>query len=227
MAVVAVLAATPSPVVGAGQTAWFLPGALRTGDVVRCRSASGETDAKVPPVPASGTTTGTVVWKRAGPQMEIERHADGATQVTCAAPGPGLPRRPTPPYVIGQNGLGLIRGANTLGRLTRLYGQPSSTGLCRAAWKPIGLAVTFGGPRCDVLIAAKAVGPRWSSLGGVHVGDSVARMVWITQTRSRPVGGRIWVIGRGAQYRSELVALVGSKHTVVGFAASLKRPPSP
>ncbi len=50
-------------------------------------------------------------------------------------------------------------------------------------------------------------------------------MVWLTQTRSHPALGHVWVIGRGAQYRSELVAWIGSKGTVVRFTAILHRPP--
>jgi hypothetical protein len=50
-------------------------------------------------------------------------------------------------------------------------------------------------------------------------------MIWRTQTKSNPVGGRIYVIGKGAQYRSQLIAVIGSKGTVGSFVATLARPP--
>jgi hypothetical protein len=55
--------------------------------------------------------------------------------------------------------------------------------------------------------------------------NSVAEMIWFTQTKSNPVGGRIYVIGKGAPYRSQLIAVIGSKGTVGSFVATLARPP--
>lgn len=202
-----------------GQTRFFLPGALRPGEKVTCIAKGHATVGDVPSR-ATGTDTFTV----RGPQLDIDRRANGAIMIGCGRTKAIFPRKTTR-YVIGQNGLALIQGANTLSRLEQIYGKPSEAKPCRATWKDVGLAVTFSGPRCDVLDNAIVTGSQWSSLSGVHIGDSVAKMVWITQTRMRPALGRVWLISRGAQGRSELFAWIGPKGTVVRFTASIERPP--
>jgi hypothetical protein len=210
-----------SLVLHGGQTRYFLPGELRGGETVRC-VASGHTVHATVPARAAGTDT----WTKGGPSLQIDRRANGSVKVFCGTPAPSGPPKSTMPYVIGPNGVALIRGANTLSKLEQIYGKPGTTRPCGASWSSIGLDVAFSSPKCSILRTATVRGSRWASLGGVRVGDSVAKMVWTTQTRSRPVGGRIYVIGRGAQYRAELVAFTGSNGAVAGFTATLRRPPS-
>jgi hypothetical protein len=88
------------------------------------------------------------------------------------------------PYVVGPNGLGLIRGANRLATLERLYGRASlhAGGVgCTATWRGLGLAVIFATPSCDggaVLRRAVVTGRRWQTLSGTRVGDAVGAMRW-------------------------------------------------
>jgi hypothetical protein len=210
-----------SLVLHGGQIRYFLPGELRSGETVQCVASGHAVHATVP---ARAVATDT--WTKGGPSLQIDRRANGAVKVFCGTPTPARPPGSTLPYVIGPNGLALIRGANTLRKLEQIYGTPSGTKPCRAMWKQIGLEVTFAGRSCAVLAAASVTGSRWTSLSGVHIGDSVAKMVWLTQTRSSPTLGHMWVIGRGSQYRSKLVAWVGPKGTVGRFTALLQRPPS-
>jgi len=210
-----------SLVLHGGQVRYFLPGELRSGETVQCVASGHAVHATVP---ARAVATDT--WTKGGPSLQIDRHANGAVKVFCGTPAPASPPKSTLPYVIGPNGLALIRGANTLSKLEQVYGKPSGTRPCRAMWKQIGLEVTFAGRSCAVLAAASVTGRRWTSLSGVHIGDPVAKMVWLTQTRGSPTLGHMWVIGRGSQYRSKLVARVGSKGTVDRFTALLQRPPS-
>jgi hypothetical protein len=204
-----------------GQRRWYLPSALQTGDVVRCVVGTRHIDARV----TSGGSD--LTWATGGLKLQIDRRANGAVMVECGQTKPVFPPKITMPYVIGPNGLALIRGANTLSRLERIYGMPTSTNTrrCLAMWSSIGLVVHLRLPACETLVAATVSGRRWSSLNGVHIGDSVAEMIWLTQTKSNPVGGRIYVIGKGAQYRSQLIAVIGSKGTVGRFVATLARPP--
>ncbi|MGZ4335607.1 MAG: hypothetical protein ACXVRJ_15220 [Gaiellaceae bacterium] len=202
-----------------GQIRYFLPGRLTGGDRIRCVVGKETTIAAVP-----YAATSIDEYSLGGPRLEISRRPNGAVRLACDAK-PFSPPKITKPYVIGPNGLALIRGSNTLSKLERIYGNPSETRPCGAVWKDIGLEVTFSGPSCTVLDGANVTGSRWSSLSGVHIGDSVAKMVWLTQTRSRPALGHVWVIGRGSQYGSELIAWVGSTGTVDRFTATLKRPP--
>jgi hypothetical protein len=210
-----------SLVLHGGQIRYFLPGELRSGETVQCVASGHAVHATVP---ARAVATDT--WTKGGPSLQIDRRANGAVKVFCGTPTPARPPRSTLPYVIGPNGLALIRGANTLSKLEQIYGKPGKTRPCGASWSSIGLDVAFSFPKCTILRTATVRGPRWASLSGVHVGDSVAKMVWTTQTRSHPVGGRIYVIGTGAQYRAELVAFTGSNGAVAGFTATLRRPPS-
>jgi hypothetical protein len=88
----------------------------------------------------------------------------------------------------------------------------------------VAVVVHFRLPACETLVTATVSGRRRTSLNGVHIGTSVAEMIWRTQTKSNP-GGRIYVIGKGAQYRSQLIAVIGSKERVGSFVATLARPP--
>jgi hypothetical protein len=210
-----------SLVLHGGQTRYFLPGELRSGETVLCVSSGRTVHATVP-----ARAVGTDAWTKGGPSLEIDRRANGSVKVFCGTPEPSGPPTSAMPYVIGPNGLALIRGANTLSKLEKIYGKPSETRPCGASWSSIGLDVAFSLPKCTVLRATTVRGSRWASLSGVRVGDSVAKMIWTTQTRSRPVGGRVYVIGRGTQYRAELVAFTTPNGAVAGFTATLQRPPA-
>jgi hypothetical protein len=108
--------------------------------------------------------------------------------------------------VIGQNGLGLIRGPNTLRELERLYGRGSrrnELGGCGVTWPALGLKATFGGARCSdgsTLRTATVDDARWTSLNGVHVGDPIARMQWQVPTAKRLQAFRrraVWLLATG------------------------------
>lgn len=215
-----ILVALASVVLHGGQTRYFLPGAVPAGENVRCIAYGHELDANVP-----ARTSSVDYWTKGGPTFQIDRRDNGAIEIVCGRSAPAGPPTSPMPYVIGPNGLALIRGANTLTKLEQVYGKPSDTKPCRAAWKDIGLEVTFSGRSCNVLDGAAVTGSRWRSINGVHVGDSIAKAVWLTQTRSHPALGHVWVIGRGTQYRSTLVAWVGSKGIIERLSANLQRPP--
>jgi len=202
-----------------GQTRFFLPGALRPGEKITC-IANGHATVGDVPSRATGTDSFTVH----GPQLDIDRRANGAIMIGCGKTKAIFPPTNTMPYVIGQNGVARIRGANRLSRLTQLYGRPTSMRSCHAIWKRIGLAVTFLRPVCTVLSAATATGAKWGSFVGVQIGDSAAKMAWL-QPGARRLDAHNWRLATGAQYRSELVAWIGSKGTVVRFTATLERPP--
>ena len=121
--------------------------------------------------------------------VTIQRRPNGATRITCGATGASdaLPRRAATPYVIGQNGLALIRGPNHLAALERVFGEPttvragSGSTECSASWSTIGLSATFVGRACtsdSVLLKATVSGSAWSSLTDVHLGDSLAQLSW-------------------------------------------------
>jgi hypothetical protein len=111
------------------------------------------------------------------------------------------------PYVIGQNGLALIRGKNTLAELVSRFGPA-------ARWRAIGLIVTF---RRGVLVRASVTGHRWTTLTGARVGDPLAELIWRIGGR-RVAGG--WLVATGAQYHSMLVARIRNGR-VTGFVATL------
>jgi hypothetical protein len=199
-----------------GQTRYLLPGEAHLGAVVRCVAHGKSTDAPMPPLPSGRMAGGTDTVGANGPALSIDRRPNGATQLRCgtATAGSGFFGRVTRPYVIGQNGLGLIRGANRLAAIERLYGAPSSrsvaSGHCRADWRRIGLRVTFAGPRCagtSVLAGAVAHGDRWSSLNGVRVGDPVAQMLWSDQAAKALAPGRWLLASGGVSHTARLVAV--------------------
>jgi hypothetical protein len=117
--------------------------------------------------------------------------------------------------VIGPNGLGLIRGPSRLGRLTRLYGRPTSlrvaAGGCAATWRTLGLGVVFDRRRCSAaatLESAVVTGGRWSTLQGTRVGDAVPRMRW-QQPAATAIGRHLWRLASGTQ-RLTAVARAGT-----------------
>jgi hypothetical protein len=187
-------------VLSGGVTKWFMPSQLRTGETVRCAVGAKHVDVKVAAPPGSGTAFGWD-WTKGGVKLSISRNANGASQVTCGDVKLPALRGSTTPYLIGPNGLNLIRGANTLAKLEANYGKPNEIqfgSACAATWKAIGLQVRFAGAACtasSVLVSATATGRRWSSLDGVHVGDSLARMVFEARG-ARKVDGR-WRVSAG------------------------------
>jgi hypothetical protein len=184
-------------------------------------------DAKVPSPPSAGVSGGVDAFNRSGASIQIDRRSNGATQVACGNGSASSVRRATPPYVIGQNGVGLIRGPNHLAMLTGLYGS-GARGLGggaghpgRVAWSNVGLLATFDGPKCtggSLLRSATVKGASWSSLSGVHVGDPVARMRWqVPSARlvsSTPRRG-VWLLATGGpSHTSKLLAVSSAAGTV-------------
>jgi hypothetical protein len=197
-----------------GQTRYLLPSQSRVGEVIRCTVGGNWTDEAMPGVPASGATSGDISWGNGGPRLSIDRHPNGATELRCgsATSGTGSFARLQDPYVIGQNGLGLIQGSNTLATLEGTFGKPSATSHCRAAWQGIGLVATFSGTDCtdsSPLEGATVRGARWGSLRGVRVGDSVARLLWQAQDAKRVAAGWLLAAG-GSSHHARLVAVIRS-----------------
>jgi hypothetical protein len=206
------------PTLRDGQTRWFVAGQLRPGKTVRCVSGNDAVEGKVPLVGGAG------VYDRTGLGLSIERRP-AAVQVECGSATTSAPRRPTPPYEIGQNGVGLIRGPNTLAALRRLYGPESSLShgaRCVATWRTIGLRADFATRSCaGGAVSALVTGSAWSSLDGTRVGDSVPHMRWL-QADARLVATRggtsSWLLSKAhPPRRSQLVAL-----TANGAVASLR-----
>jgi hypothetical protein len=200
----------------AGQVRWFLPSELRAHDRVDCTVAGGRIEASVPPA-RPGETVGEDRYGGAGrAALSLDVQPNGAVEARCGSATHEPIRRAVYPYVVGRNGLGLIRGPNTLARVRKLYGggvARSAGGACRVGWPAIGLTASFAGRSCtsgSLLTGATVTGSRWSSLSGVRVGDPVARMVWQDQTAklvSRVGGASTWLLGGvGSKHRSELVA---------------------
>jgi hypothetical protein len=215
-----------------GQTRWFLDGQLRPGDAVRCVSGKTVVAAKVPQVPAGGVDYSQIsTYGRRGLALDVERRSNGAVQARCGAATESAPRRPAPPYVIGQNGVGLIRGPNTLAALRRVYGPEGSLRRgagCVAAWPAIGLRATFRVGACvGGAVSALATGPRWSSLDGTHIGDPVPELRWRqpgTKLVSTQAGESSWLLSKAhAPRRSTLVALVRGGGSVAAFRFSAGR----
>jgi hypothetical protein len=198
---VAFAAVAASVILQAGQVQWFLPGALRPGEVVRCSVIGRIVSAKVP---VSGT--GTDAWTGQA-QMSIQRASNGAVEAACNTQL--VYRRPsTMPYVIGQNGVALIRGTNHLSQLEQRYGPPTTTrlnaGACTVAWRRVALRVTFTSCSADaVLMRATAASRRWGSLTGVRIGDSLARVLFEAPSTKRLAANR-WRLA--SSHRHSLVA---------------------
>jgi hypothetical protein len=174
--VVALAALAASVLLQSGEVQWFPPGTLRPAEIVRCSTAGGVVYARVP-------NHGAATWGWTGHRrMSISRATNGAVEVACNAQ---LARRRIPrmPYVIGQNGVALIRGANHRSQLERRYGPPSKThpsaAGCAVAWQQAGLRATFASCAADaVLVRAAVTSSRWSSLDGVYVGEPLPRVLF-------------------------------------------------
>jgi len=225
----AVLAAPPVVTLRDGQTRWFAPGAVRAGDRVACEMPGGRLLGAIP-APQPKAQSGVEEWSGGGGssgELSVSVRPNGAVQVVCGrGGGTALPDAPRPPYVVGPHGLGLIRGPNTLAVVRKLYGRGTAsagTGSCRVVWSSLGLEATF--TNCSgsgVLTEAIATGTRWSSLAGVHVGDSVARMLWDDQAAKR-LSGNTWLLGGvGRKHPPRLEAVVGRRVVVVRLVASTR-----
>jgi hypothetical protein len=206
-------AATSTPVVlSDGQTAYFLPGERA---VVRCVVHGVAIGVRLPQTGAAagGTTGSDLMSRKGGASVSTETRSNGATEVRCgsATAGSGFFGRVSNPYVIGKNGLALIRGPNRLSTLERIYGRArtvDSDGRCRATWSPIDLVATFAG-RCRsgaTLTGAVVAGTRWGSITGVMIGDATAKMVWEAQG-AKPLSHGRWLLGSGGvSHHARLVA---------------------
>jgi hypothetical protein len=208
----ATAAVSPPFVLRDGQTAYFLPGENR---VVRCvvRGVAIEVGLPRTGARAGGTTGSDLMSRKGGASISTETRPNGATRVSCgsATAGSGFFGRLSNPYVIGKNGLALIRGPNRLSTLERIYGRARtavSGGRCRATWPAIGLVATFAG-RCTsgaTLTGAVVEGTRWGSMTGVMVGDATAKMVWEAQG-ARPLSHGRWLLASGGvSHHARLVA---------------------
>jgi hypothetical protein len=219
------LAALAAPILHAGDVRWFEPGALAEGTVVRCIVGARTVTAKVPAPPAPGAQSGTDIWRSAGIALSIDQHADGRAQVACGSTTSTLRRRADLPYVISQNGLGRIRGANRLAALAHVYGRaslrPGAAG-CRATWPALGLRATFAGScaRPGALRSATVTDVRWSSLSGAHVGDSVAQLRWEVP-QATPLGPRRWLLSPAGHGSSRLVAAADRNGEVTGLVCTV------
>jgi hypothetical protein len=221
----AAAAVSPRFVLRDGQTAYFLPG---TGGAVRCVVHGVAIDVGLPRVgPAAGSTTGSdLVSGRGRGSVSTETRPNGATRVRCgsATAGSGFFTRLPNPYVIGKNGLALIRGPNRLSVLERIYGRARTAvagGRCRATWPSIDLVATFAG-RCtsDATLTGAVVGAaRWGSMNGVMIGDATARMVWEAQG-ARPLGHGRWLLGSGGTSHHARLVAVTSVGAVVRLVLS-------
>ena len=215
MLALATLAA--SVVLQAGQVQWFLPGTLQPGQVVRCSIAGRVVSAKVP---ASGSNQW--AWK-GNASMSISRATSGAVEAACntqLAP----PRIPTMPYVIGKNGVALIRGANHRSQLEKRYGRPTTTRAsarsCAVVWRRAALRASFTSCAANArLVRATATSSRWSSITGVHVGDSLARVLFEAPYTKRLSANR-WRLALSHQHL--LVAEIAAGGRVARLVASLR-----
>ena len=236
----AVLAATgsvaaatgPAVSLSSGQIRYFLPGALHTGDTIRCVVHGKTIRANIPAPSAAGTSGADFLWKRGGASVQITRRTNGATEIACGTTLASPIHRADMPYVIGQNGLGLIRGPNRLDRLEQLFGAASSlqssAALCSAAWSSVGLRATFAGSGCtsgSILRSATVSGARWSSLNGIRIGETVAEMRWQspgTKRISSAHGHAVWLLSTAIASSSQLFAVTGPAGTVTSLTSLIR-----
>ena len=228
-----VAAATgPAVSLSGGQIRYFLPGALHTGDTIRCVVHGKTIRAKIPAPSAAGTSGADFLWKRGGASVQITRRTNGATEIACGTTLASPIHRANMPYVIGQNGLGLIRGPNRLDRLEQLFGAASSlqssAALCSAAWSSVGLRATFAGSGCtsgSILRSATVSGARWSSLNGIRIGETVAEMRWQspgTKRISSAHGHTVWLLSTAIASSSQLFAVTGPAGTVTSLTSVIR-----
>ena len=214
----------------AGEIRWFGPGQLQTGQLIRC-GADHDVTAKVPTLPANGSVGIDATAGLSQTALQIQRKSNGATQITCGAAAPA-PRPGELPYVIGPNGVGLIRGPNRLDVLTRVFGPAtlraarSHSERCTARWKRVGLVATFDRATCApeaVMVGAVVTGRSWSTLTGTRIGDPVGRMLWVQPTvtlASRSGRTSVWRIGpaRPAPTPSLYATTAGNRVTTLSLA---------
>ena len=114
-------AARPVVSLSDGETRWFVAGVLKQGQTIRC-VVGGHTFTTT--FSKRSNTVGAVWVDTAGRgTIQISGRGDGAAQISCSRT-PIKPRLPTLPYVIGQNGVALIRGVNHRSQLRRVFGPP-------------------------------------------------------------------------------------------------------
>lgn len=203
------LALLPSVSLHAGQTRYFAPGQLRVGEKVTCLGASGRT---VGTVPTAGSDSSDFTWGPGrGPQLSVETNTAGAVAVGCGT-ALAAERLPDVPYLLGRNGLGLIPGTKTLAGIRKLFGGSTRAigSSCRLSSFSLGFTATFAGT-CTAkaaFVAATVTGSRWSSLDGVRIGDSVARMRW-QDAAARELSAGVWLLGgEGVRHPPRLLAVV-------------------
>jgi hypothetical protein len=213
--VVALAAVAASVVLQAGQVQWFLPGVLQPGQKVLCSIVPNVFAGRVP------TTGGADFAWTGGAQMSIQRASNGSVEAACNTQLAGI-RPSTMPYVIGQNGVALIRGTNHLAQLEQRYGRPTSThassGACKVVWQRAGLQTTF--TSCSsraVLVRATVTSSRWGSLTGVQIGDSLARVLF-EAPYARRLGASRWRLA--SSHGHSLVAEI-ARGRVAGLVAML------
>src|SRR5690348_13659667 len=218
LAAAALLATASAPTLHSGERQWFVPGRLSVGAHVICTAPGHSLTLIVPPA-TRAQDVGTGSFTGGSIHASISTRPNGAVEADCNT-SEAPPTRPTLPYIAGPHGLGLIRGTSTVARVRRLYG----VGLlrrgvpCRVSWRAIGLVAVFtscGGT--GSLVRATIVDPRWSSLNGVHIGDSIARMLWQDQG-ARRLTADTWALGGvGRKGPPRLLARIGRLGLVTAF----------
>src|SRR5262249_10560886 len=154
---------------------WFAAGQLHSGQRIRCFIGGHRFQTTMPRATA---TSGMVWFGKAGKgSIQISRRAGGEAQIECGNVSTAA-RVPVLPYVIGQNGVALIRGTNHRSQLRRVLGKPTSSKGCSTIWGRIGFRAAFAGSCTNDPTLAKATvtSTRWSTLLGTHVGDELAKM---------------------------------------------------
>lgn len=224
-------AAGPAVSLSGGQIRWFLPGVLHTGDTVRCVVRGQAIRMKIP-APSADMSGVDFAWKRGGASVQVARRTNGATEIACGAMLASPIHRANMPYVIGQNGLGLVRGPNRLDRLEQLFGAASTlrsgAASCSAAWNAIGLRATFADSRCtssSTLRSATVRGAKWSSLNGVRIGETAAEMLWQfpgTKRISSARGHTVWLLSTAIASSSQLFAVTGPSGTVTSLTSVIR-----
>ena len=213
-------ATVPAFLLHDGQTRYLTPSEARPGTLVRCVTNGRSLDSRLG-TPAAGATNGSELFVGGGAKVSINQRPNGATEIVCgsATAGSGFFRRSPDRYVIGQNGLALIRGANRLSVLERIYGAPGvvRSKPCRATWRMSGLVATFAGGECradSVLVGAVVIDSRWRSLSGAQISEPVAKLLWDVQS-AKPLSHGRWLVASGGMSRhARLVAVTSVVGTV-------------
>ncbi len=127
---------------------------------------------------------------------------------------------------------GSLRGAiNAFGKPTRLRRDSRFPELCYAAWRALGLRITFynlGGanpcdPRAGRFSQARASGRVWRTSKGLRIRDSLVRLKRLYPTAPRQ-GRRWWLVTRRSPFGSNALypglAAVVARGRVVAFEVS-------